>query len=112
MPESTGAIRIAVVGYGYWGAKHVRVLGNIPGVEVTVVDPRADRLAEAAAHHPATRLAEHLDDVLNRVDAVVVATPPTSHAGLARRAVEQDRSVLVEKPLTTRVDEAEHLVAL
>ncbi len=37
-----GNMRIAVVGYGYWGSKHVRVLSSIPGVDATVVDPNVE----------------------------------------------------------------------
>ena len=103
--------RIAVVGYGYWGSKHVRVLSTLPGVGVCVVDAREDRLAEAGAHHPAARLARHLDDVLDDVSAVVVATPPGSHTTLAMRALEAGRHVLVEKPLATSVTDAEAMVA-
>jgi len=106
------ATRIAVLGYGYWGSKHVRVLSTIPDVHVTVVDAQPDRLAEAAAHFPSARLAADLDEVLDDVDAVLVATPPGSHAALARRAIEAGKHVLVEKPLTTSVEDAEILVDL
>jgi predicted dehydrogenase len=105
------ATRVAVVGFGYWGAKHVRVLSSTPGVAVSVVDDDEGRLAEAENRYPAAHLARALDDVLDDVDAVVVATPPPSHAALAMRAVEQGRHVLVEKPLTTSVADGEELVA-
>ena len=105
------ATRIAVVGFGYWGAKHVRVLSSTPGVAVTVVDADEERLAEAQSRYPAARLATDLDGVLDDVHAVVVATPPHSHFPLARRALESGRHVLVEKPLTTSVEKGEELVA-
>jgi predicted dehydrogenase len=104
--------RIAVVGYGYWGSKHVRVLSTIPDVAVTVVDANPDRLAEAAAQFPGARSASALDDVLDEIDAVVVATPPGSHAAVAHQALDGGRHVLVEKPLTTTVEDAEMLVDL
>jgi len=103
--------RVAVVGYGYWGSKHVRVLSSIPGVAVSIVDAHTDRLAEAAAHYPAALLATDLEDVLDRVDAVVVATPPGSHFAVAQQAINAGTHVLVEKPLTTSVQDAEVLVA-
>ena len=106
-----GSVRIAVVGYGYWGSKHVRVLSSIPGVTVTVVDSKPDRLADAAAHYPSARLGVQLEDVLDDVDAVVVATHPGSHAGIAQQAIEAGKHVLVEKPLTTSLHDAEVLVA-
>ncbi|MGY1812811.1 Gfo/Idh/MocA family protein [Blastococcus sp. SYSU D00820] len=102
--------RIAVVGYGYWGSKHVRVLSTMPGVAVTVVDASPARLAEAAARYPAADLCTDLGEALRNVDAVVVATPPGSHAALARQALEAGRHVLVEKPLTTSVEDAQMLV--
>ena len=102
--------RVAVVGYGYWGSKHVRVLSSIPGVEVTVVDASPDRRAEAAAQFPTAALAADLTDVLDAVDAVLVATPPGSHAAIAQQALEAGRHVLVEKPLTTSVADAQLLV--
>jgi predicted dehydrogenase len=110
MRANRAADRIAVVGYGYWGSKHVRVLSSMPGVAVSVVDGSQDRLSEAAANYPAARLATDLDEVLGDIDAVVIATPPGSHAGLALRAIEAGKHVLVEKPLTTSVEDAEMLV--
>jgi predicted dehydrogenase len=104
------ATRVAVVGYGYWGSKHVRVLSSLPGVEVTVVDSRFERIADARANYPAVCTAERLEDVLGDVDAVVVATPPGSHAAIASRALKAGKHVLVEKPLATSVDDADRLV--
>jgi predicted dehydrogenase len=101
---------VAVVGYGYWGSKHVRVLSSIPGVDVTVVDGHPLRLMEASAHHPSAGSAPRVDDVFDDVDAVVVATPPSSHAALALRALEAGKHVLVEKPLATTTEDAERLV--
>jgi phosphoglycerate dehydrogenase-like enzyme len=69
-------VRVAVVGYGYWGSKHMRVLSSMPGVHVTIVDQDPERLAEARRSYPSADSAHRLDDVLDRVDAVVVATPP------------------------------------
>ncbi|HXV93511.1 MAG TPA: Gfo/Idh/MocA family oxidoreductase, partial [Pseudonocardia sp.] len=105
-------LHVAVVGYGYWGSKHVRVLCSLPEVHVTVVDGDVTRLAEAARHHPSAGQARSLDDVLDDVDAVLVATPPASHAAIAAQALDAGRHALVEKPLTTSVEDAEALVAL
>jgi predicted dehydrogenase len=102
--------RIAVVGYGYWGSKHVRVLSSTPGVDVTIVDGQPTRLAEAATHYPSADLASNLADVLDHVDAVVIATPPRTHAPIAQQALDAGKHVLVEKPLTTSVEDAELLV--
>ncbi len=103
-------VRVAVVGYGYWGSKHMRVLSSMPGVQVTIVDQDPERIAEARRAYPAAEAAHHLDDVLERVDAVVVATPPTAHAAVALEALRRGRHALVEKPLATTVEDAQEMV--
>jgi len=105
-------VHVAVVGYGYWGSKHVRVLSTMPDVAVTVVDRDRGRLEEAAAHYPSVQTtARDVEKVLDRVDAVLVATPPASHHTIGMTALHSGKHVLVEKPLATSVAEAEALVA-
>ena len=103
-------VRVAVVGYGYWGSKHMRVLSSMPGVQVTIVDQDAERIAEAQRAYPAAEAARHLDEVIGRVDAVVVATPPSAHALVALQALRNGRHALVEKPLATTVEDAQSMV--
>jgi predicted dehydrogenase len=108
----TERVHVAVVGYGYWGSKHVRVLSTMPDVAVTVVDRDLGRLEEAAAHYPSVETtARDVEEVLDRVDAVLVATPPASHHPVGMAALHCGKHVLVEKPLATSVAEAEALVA-
>lgn len=103
-------LRVAVVGYGYWGSKHVRVFRGTPGVSVTVVDENAARLAEARASFSAISTADSLAEVIDRVDAVVVATPPEYHAPIALQALNAGLHTLVEKPLATSSKDAEEMV--
>ncbi|MGH8984190.1 MAG: Gfo/Idh/MocA family protein [Acidimicrobiia bacterium] len=102
--------RVAVVGYGYWGSKHARVLASTSDVIVTIVDTSRARLAQAHSAFPAAQLASRLSDALPLVDAVVVATPPRTHAGLAHEALLAGRHVLVEKPLATSASECQSLI--
>ena len=84
--EVRQGLRVAVVGCGYWGPKHVRVLSASGAVqELSVVDPREDRLAALARSFPSIRTFSSLSDALPHVDAVVIATPPTTHRRLAGR---------------------------
>jgi len=109
---ATDRVHVAVVGYGYWGSKHVRVLSTMPDVAVSVVDVEVARLQDARAYYPSVETTgTDLDAVLERVDAVVVATPPASHARVGLRALEAGKHVLVEKPLAPSVADAEKLVA-
>jgi predicted dehydrogenase len=105
-----GRLRVAVVGYGYWGSKHVRVLATMPGVDVTVVDVDDERRAEAARSFPAARTARSLDEALHAVDAAIVASPPASHHPIALEVLSAGRHCLVEKPLAVTSAQAEDLV--
>jgi len=108
--SSVDPIEIAVVGFGNWGSKHVRVLTSMPDVAVTVVDRDARRLAEAARAFPSVKLADSLERALATADGVIVATPPRSHAPIAHAVIRANRHVLVEKPLAPSVAECEQLI--
>lgn len=103
-------IAVGVVGYGYWGSKHVRVLAGLPNVELTVIESRPDRLREAMTSFPAVHVASSLDEVRDDLDALVVATPPRSHGPIALEALQAGVHTLVEKPLATSVEVANALV--
>lgn len=101
---------MGLIGYGYWGSKHVRVLAGLPDVELTVIESESDRLREAMISFPAIHVATRLDEVQDELDAVVIATPPRSHGLVALQALEAGLHTMVEKPLATSVEIAEALV--
>jgi predicted dehydrogenase len=104
-------VRVGVVGCGYWGSKHLRVLSGIAGVSGVVgVDPRPDRRTELAAAAGGMTVYAGLSAALPHVDAVVIATPPDQHAVLASQALAAGKHVLVEKPMTTTSGDARRLV--
>src|SRR4030095_2966109 len=108
-------VGIAVVGYGYGGPNRTRNFAETEGASVVMCcdsDPR--RLALALKRFPAMACATDFDEALRNpdVNAVAVATPVHTHYELAKRAIKAGKHVLVEKPLTARVDHAEELVAL
>lgn len=104
-------ISVGVVGCGYWGSKHVRVLSSSAAVErVVVIDPRPERRAELHQAFPAAGAVASMDEALPQVDALVIATPAASHADLALRAIAAGKHVLVEKPLATTVPDARRLI--
>ncbi|MCU1381611.1 MAG: hypothetical protein JWL71_308 [Acidobacteria bacterium] len=95
-------LRIGLIGFGYWGPNYARVLSELPGTALTVIcDPRADRLAVVAERYPAVATCQSLDDLFarNDVDAVVIATPASTHEALVRASLTHGRHVLVEKPM-------------
>lgn len=103
--------RVAVVGCGYWGVNHVRVLSQIEGLDVVPVDERPGSAKAAATRFRLPTHAEHLDEILDCVDAVVIATPPSSHHKLGIQAIEAGCHVLMEKPLAQSVAECDDLIA-
>jgi predicted dehydrogenase len=107
---SDTSTRVGLVGYGYWGSKHARVLAGLPAVELTVIDSRPERLREALTKFPAIGVASGLGKVQDELDAVVIATPPQSHGAVALQALRAGLHTMVEKPLATSVAAAEALV--
>ena len=107
-------LRLAVIGLGYWGPKIVRNLEALPHTQVVIVaDLDAYRLASLAASQPWIKTTTQVEDVLQSdVDGVIIATPVKTHYQLAKKSLLHGKHVLVEKPLTANLAEAEELVAL
>lgn len=102
---------LGVVGCGYWGSKHVRVLYGIPQVDqIVAIDPSEERLRRLKQAFPSLVTHRNLQSALDYVDAVVIATPPRTHATLALTAMAAGKGVLVEKPLAMSVKEARRMI--
>jgi predicted dehydrogenase len=108
-------INVAVAGYGYWGPNLVRNIQEMGDARVvSCCDTNPDRLALAKTKYPSIEITTNYDEVLNdpSVDAVAISTPVATHYQFARKALESGKHVLVEKPATASVAEAEKLVDL
>src|SRR6266550_5610072 len=107
-------LRFGVVGWGYWGPKMARNLDALAQATVTMVADLEDyRLASLKISHPWIKTTTRAQDVFgSQVDGVIIATPVRTHYRLAKEALLSGKHVLVEKPLTAGVAEAEELVAL
>jgi predicted dehydrogenase len=107
-------VRIGVAGLGYWGPNLARNFAALPGCELAwCCDQSAQALARVGQQFPAAKLTAELDDLLadDGLDAIALATPVPSHAGLAVRVLEAGKHCFVEKPLAQSFDEAELAVA-
>jgi predicted dehydrogenase len=102
--------KIAHVGHGYWGKNLARSLAKLDSL-AALVDPHAPDIASVAASYgvPVRSLDEVLAD--STIDAVSLATPAHLHFDQARQALEAGKHVMVEKPITLDVAEAESLAA-
>jgi len=105
-------IRIAVVGVGHLGKEHARVLGSFSDVELVGVADVNQAQARAVANRLRTRAFESHEDLFELVDAVVVAAPTLYHHAIARSYLERGIAILVEKPITTTLAQADELVEI
>lgn len=102
-------LRLGLVGMGYWGKNLLRVFQSQPNVELCgIADPALDPRTSRVPVFPS------LESLLAQcqLDAVAIATPPSTHYALARRCLEAGKHCWVEKPLALRAAEAAELVAL
>ncbi len=105
-------IPVAVIGVGEHGRNHARHLGEIEGAElVGVFDAQIER-AQAVAAQLGVRAFRSLEETLDSARAVSVVIPTTDHAATARAAFARGVDVLLEKPITRTVEEADELTAL
>ncbi len=103
-------LKVGVIGAGAWGRNHVRTLAGLPGADlVAVCDASAAVREKMGRQFPAVRFTDDVAQLLDAVEAVVVATPAITHADVARQAIAAGVPVLVEKPMALSVADAEDL---
>jgi predicted dehydrogenase len=108
-------IRLGIIGYGYWGPNLARNFSATNGCFlVGISDARQDRLALAKSKYPNVELFDNALSLIgsSTIDAVVISTPVATHFELAKLALNAGKHVLLEKPMTTSVNEALELIEL
>jgi predicted dehydrogenase len=104
-------VRLAVVGVGHLGRQHARVAADLPGARLEGVHDHNEGRAQEVAREYGLEVLPDLESVARRAEAVIVATPTASHAEIAAFFLERGRDVLIEKPITVTVAEADDLLA-
>jgi len=105
-------VRVGVVGVGALGQHHARVYADLPGATLAgLYDVDPSRAAEVAARHGVPAFAR-LRELADAADAISVAVPTVDHHRVARTLLEAGKDVLVEKPMTAGLKEAEDLIGL
>lgn len=102
-------VRVAVIGAGFWGRNHARVLSEIPSVELcAVVDIDVQRAEHVAKRYNIPHVYTDYRQVLRsgEVDAVSICTPTITHAEIALECIRDGVAVLVEKPMAASLKEA------
>ena len=103
-------MKAAVIGVGHLGKHHARILASLPGISLAgVVDINRDRAAEIAREYRTAAFADAAD--ISGLEIAVIAAPTESHAAIAQPLVEAGVHVLVEKPVTQTLAEADALIA-
>jgi predicted dehydrogenase len=109
-------IKLAVIGCGQWGPNHVRTFNTLPGSRVdAVADPDKARLEHMGDTYPGLLRCEQdyrliLDD--SAIDAIVIATPVSTHYDIVRESLLAGKHVLCEKPLCSKSEQGEELIKL
>jgi predicted dehydrogenase len=114
---ATGSpLGVALVGAGYWGKNYARAISELPAHFTfrQIVDLNVDLLNDFRAKFPKVSCTESLAEALKdpAVDAVIVATPASTHFAVGKQVVAAGKHLLMEKPLTVDPAEADELVRL
>lgn len=105
-------VRVGVVGAGSLGYHHVRLLREMPEFRLSgFVELNADRAAKVSRELEVPSYGD-LDTLLDDVDAMTIAVPTPRHYEVASRALERGKHVLIEKPITATVEEADALLEI
>lgn len=111
--EKVAPLPVAVIGAGYWGPNLVRNIAMNPSTSLSwVCDVDLARAERLASTYAGARAIDDVWAVLGDVDveALAIATPPSTHAELAIAALQAGKHVLIEKPLASSIEDAEKMV--
>ena len=109
-PNKEKTIRVGVVGVGYLGKFHAEKYANMTDVElVGVVDTNPAQAAAIASQHNTTAYESHRE-LIGKVDAASIAVPTQMHFDVSRKFLENGIDLLIEKPITSNLEEADLLI--
>nr|MEE4267146.1 Gfo/Idh/MocA family oxidoreductase [Candidatus Krumholzibacteria bacterium] len=108
-------INVGVIGCGYWGPNLIRNFHGQAGANLTMIsDLDENRLNHVGLQYPATTKTTNYQDILNNpdIDAVVVATPMSTHFPLGMAVLEAGKHLFLEKPMATSSEDCKKMIAL
>lgn len=105
-------LRCAVIGVGYLGRFHAQKYLKIPQVQLIAVCDRDQATSETLAKELGVEACHDYRELFGRVDAVSIAATTNQHFAIAQACIEQGIHVLIEKPITETVEQADALIAL
>jgi predicted dehydrogenase len=106
-------IKIGLIGYGYWGPNLVRNFAQTPNCKIVkIADANIERLGVVKKLYPEIELTTNSQDLIrcNEIDAIIIATPVFTHYNIAKSALQNNKHVLIEKPMTSDVESSIELI--
>ena len=104
-------MKISLIGYGYWGRNIARTLKELNLKIESIYDEDKKQIKEAKKLYEFKEY-KSLDEVLKNSDIVFIATPPSTHYEIAKKALLKDSHIFVEKPFTLNLKDAYELIEL
>ena len=104
--------KICVIGAGYWGKNHIKTLSGLNALN-GIVELDFNILKSVQNTYPNIKGHSSVLDSLNEdYDGYVIATPASTHFEIAKILIKAQKHILIEKPMTLSIDEAEELIVL
>ncbi|MCX7975371.1 MAG: Gfo/Idh/MocA family oxidoreductase [Candidatus Aminicenantes bacterium] len=103
-------VRVGIIGVGYLGTQHARILSYLEQAELKGVADIEFRKALEIGNRHGVPYYQNYEDMLDEIDAAIVATPTSEHFSIAMNLLQAGKHVLVEKPITETVEQGEKLV--
>ncbi len=105
-------LRVGVIGVGHLGQHHARIYSLLPNTRLIAIQDLDNTRGELIANRYGVTFFENLENLLSQVDAVSVAVPTSAHYSVVKTCLEAGLHVLVEKPITSTIEEGHDLVRL
>ena len=105
-------VRIGIIGVGYLGTQHARILSYLEGAELKGVADIDLKKSMIIGNRHGVSYYQNFVDMLDEIDAAIVAAPTSEHYSITEKLLKEGKAVLVEKPMTDTVEQAEELVDL
>jgi predicted dehydrogenase len=103
-------VRVGIIGVGYLGTQHARILSYLEEAELKgVADIDFKKAVEIGNRHGVAYY-QNYEEMMGEIDAAIVATPTSEHHSISLNLLQNGKSVLVEKPITETVEQGEELV--
>jgi predicted dehydrogenase len=105
-------VKVGIIGVGYLGTQHARILSYLERAELIGVADIDFKKAMVIGNRHGVKYYDNYEDMLDEIDAGIVATPTSEHFSISMKLLQEGKSVLVEKPITETVKQAEDLVSI